>query len=62
MYYLRFVLNVQAMYDLNRRISYMPVAGPGKMNNARAFCRLMDLKVWINKLEVFYTPVILRNH
>ena len=36
-HYQRFGLNVQAMCDPNLRIIYSSVAGPGKMNDARAY-------------------------
>ena len=39
------------MCDPNLRISYFSIAGPGKMNDARAFRRLTGLKVWLNELE-----------
>ena len=42
-HYQRFGLNVQAMWDANLRVIYMSVAGPGKMNNARAYRKLLGL-------------------
>ena len=42
------------MYDANLRIIYFPVAGPGKMNDARAFRRLIGLRRWIDELDEGY--------
>ena len=53
-HYQRFGLNVQAMCDANLRIIYLAVAGPGKMNDARAYRKLFGLHSWMNQLEDQY--------
>ena len=50
-HYQRYGLNVQAMCNPNLRFAYISVAGPGKMNDARAFRRLEGLKYWLEHLE-----------
>ena len=50
-HYQRFGLNVQAMCDSNLRIIYTSVAGPGKMNDARAFRKLKYLQQWLEQLD-----------
>ena len=44
-HYQRYGLNVQAMCDPNLRFAYFSVAGPGKMNDARALRRLEGLNI-----------------
>ena len=53
-HYQRFGLNVQTMCDANLRIMYMSVAGPGNMNDARAYRKLMGLHNWLDQLESEY--------
>ena len=53
-HYQRYGLNIQAMCDANLRIIYFAVAGPGKMNDARAFRRLIGLRRWIDDLDEGY--------
>ena len=49
-HYRRFGLNVQAICDSNLRFMYVAVAAPGKTNDSRAYCRLVQLRTWIEDL------------
>ena len=53
-HYQRFGLNVQAMCDANLRIIYSSVAGPGKMNDARAYRKMIGLQQWLDELDERY--------
>ena len=53
-HYERFGLNVQAMCDANLRIIYSSVAGPGKMNDARAHRKMIGLHKWLDELDNKY--------
>ena len=50
-HYQGYGLNVQAVCDANLWIIYIYVAGPIKMNDARAYCRLTGLRIWIDNLD-----------
>ena len=49
-HYQAYGLNVQAMCDPNLLFTYIAVAGPGKINDNRAFSRLRDLQNWMQSL------------
>lgn len=47
-------LNVQAMVDSMLRFRYVCIAGPGKMNDGRAFLRCRPLRQWLEALPNKY--------
>ena len=49
-HYQAYGLNVQAMCDPNLLFTYIAVAGPGKINDNRAFSHLRDLQNWMQSL------------
>ena len=53
-HYQKYGLNVQAMCDTNLRIIFFAVARPGKMNDARAYRKLLGLHSWMNQLDDQY--------
>ena len=49
-HYQMYSLNIQAMCDPDLIFLYMSVAGPGKINDIRAFSRLKGLREWFDLL------------
>ena len=49
-HYQAYGLNVQAMCDADLLFIYVAVAGPGKINDSRAFSRLRELHKWMEGL------------
>ena len=49
-HYQAYGLNVQAMCDPDLLFTYIAVAGPGKINDSRAFSRLRELQNWMQSL------------
>ena len=47
-------LNVQAMCDPDLIIQFFEIAGPGKVNDVRAFSRCADLLQWLEDLPMQY--------
>ena len=53
-HYQRFGLNVQTMCDPNLRIIYCSIACPCKMNDARAYRKMIGLHKWLDELDDEY--------
>jgi hypothetical protein len=49
-HYQAYGLNVQAMCDADLLFIYVAAAGPGKINDSRAFSRLRELHKWMEGL------------
>ena len=49
-HYQRFGYNCQAICDANLRFLHFAVAGPGKVNDAQVFRKLMVLRKWLDEL------------
>ena len=45
---------MQVICDVDLRIIFICVAGPGKMNDARAYIRVVGLQTWTETLDAGY--------
>jgi hypothetical protein len=53
-HYQRFGLNVQAMCDAHLRFTFLAIAGPGGMNDVRAFGKCFKFHQWLQSLPDGY--------
>jgi hypothetical protein len=53
-HYQRFGLNVQAMCDAHLRFMFLGIAGPGGMNDVRAFAKCSEFNRWLQNLPDDY--------